>query len=159
MEFSEEQIKKALRDKIKFHQIQIDKCKKALDAFGESLEKQIDNQPTIFDEIKTQDRMIISKRTNTLRAKIENILVKKNTPMTSRELMEEINQLYGKAYDFNNFSGNFSQLYRKQNSNIKKYEIDNVPNEFKTVYGLKNWFTGDELKLEYVNDFLNRHSQ
>jgi hypothetical protein len=159
MELTEEQIKKVLRDKIKSYESLIDKCKRALEAFGENYDKPQDLKLDLVDNVKTENRIIVSNKPNTLRAKIEKILIDNDVPMTSRELMEGINKAYNKSYDFNNFSGNFSQLYRKSNSNIKKYELSDVPNELKTVYGLRNWFNVDELKQEFIEKFLDAHSQ
>ncbi len=157
MTLTEDQIKQGLREKIKQLEKQIEACKTALKAFGEDI-KPKDLEINVFDEGKATDTLIISTKKNTVRARVEGLLADTQTPMGSREVMEALNKIYNKSYTFNNFSGNFSQTYRKPNSRIKRYEIADAPAEYKFVYGLKSWADGDELKQEYLQRFIDKHS-
>lgn len=156
MNLTEEQIKQGLRDKVKQLEAQIEACKIALRAFGENNKSQ---EPNLFiNESKTTVSGITPKRDRkTVRSRVEGLLADAQQPMTSREIMDNINQLYTKNYTFENFSGNFSQTYRKPGSKIQKYEIADVPIELKTVYGLKSWFNGEDMKPDYLQRFLDNH--
>ncbi len=82
---------------------------------------------------------------------VESILKNENRPLSSRDLMNKANE-YNKnnKYDFNkNWSGTFSQAYRKPNSKIKQIRIENVPAELTAYYGLTSWFVDGELIPEY----------
>ena len=157
MSLTEEQIKQGLKDKIKQLETQIEACKIALRAFG-------DNSTSVQEGLFTSEPkfprevIVANKNRKTVRSRVEGLLADAQRPMTSREIMDSINQTYNKKYTFNNFSGNFSQTYRKAGSKIEKYEIADVPIELKTVYGLKSWFEGEEMKREYVQRFMDNHT-
>lgn len=157
MNLTEEQIKQALKDKIKQLEIQIENCKVALRAFGDS---NGGLQQTLFiTDQKSSSEVIVAKTDRkTVRARVEGLLADAQRPMTSREIMDVLNRVYNKVYTFENFSGNFSQTYRKAGSKIQKYEIADAPIELKTVYGLKSWFNGEEMKREYINRFVDNHT-
>ena len=99
---------------------------------------------------KAQVQKRIKDNPITLRERCEKILYDKDVPMTTRELMNEIKSRYKKQYEFNSFSGSFSQSYRRKGSLIIKYDLPDASMEFKAVYCLKNWYddTG-ELSQEY----------
>lgn len=158
MDLTEEQIKQGLRNKIKGLEKQIEHCKVALKAFGEDFNKPRDLQINVFDEINIQDTVTIRKDRKTVRARVEGLLADIQTPMTSREIMDTMNRVFKKNYKFNNFSGNFSQTYRKANSKIQRFEIADQPAEYKFVYGLKSWAVDEELKQEYSQRFIDKHS-
>lgn len=155
-DLDDELIKRGLKKKIKELQEQIEKCKIALRAFGEEPDK-TNNQLNLMTEESTKKINFKTVGNKTLRARVESLFNEINRPMTSREIMDKINDLYNKSYNINGFSGNFSQMYRKKTSHIKKYEFDDAPIEIKTVYGLKKWFNGEELKDEYKQRFYEAH--
>lgn len=158
MNLTEEQIKQGLRNKIKELEKQIDKCEMALKAFGEDTKKPNHQQLNAFEPSLGVGATVFKPDRKTVRARVEGLLADTQTPMISREIMDSLNKLYNKKYTFGNFSGNFSQTYRKPNSKIKQYEIADAPIEFKFVYGLKSWADGEELKQEYLQRFLDQHS-
>jgi hypothetical protein len=156
MTLTEEQIKQGLREKIKQLEKQIGACKTALLAFGDN-SVSIKQESLSFEPSITVETIVANRERKTVRSRVEGLLADSQCPMISREIMDAINKLYNKSYTFNNFSGNFSQTYRKPNSKIKQYEIADAPIELKFVYGLKSWADGEELKHEYLQRFLDKH--
>lgn len=158
MNLTEEQIKQGLKEKIKNLEAKIELCRTALKAFGEDIKKPNHQQLNVFEPQLSVEAIVIKKNRKSVRARVEGLLADTQSPMTSREIMDALNKLYNKNYSFNNFSGNFSQTYRKPSSKIKQFEIADAPVEYKYVYGLKSWAEGDELKQEYLQRFLDNHS-
>ena len=152
---TDEQIKEGLRERIKQLEEQIKACRIALKAFGENniTERQID----FFEGAQVGSIATAKGDRKTVRARVEGILADLQIPLTSREIMDKLNDVYDKKYEFKNFSGNFSESYRKKGSRIKKYTIEEMPSELKTVYGLKSWFNGDEMKSEYTQKYVDNH--
>lgn len=134
----------------------------------EELKEQIRNYETTLetlDEIYGEEQEQIfeltpedkPKRKLTLKMKTEAVLKETQEPLTSRQLMNVINQRYPeKKYKFGQFSGQFSVIYRRKNSNIRNYEIPDAPPKFKVFYGLKSWFSGNDLKQEYKDKITKR---
>ena len=139
-----EQIKQAHKEYI----VKIERYVNALKALGEdvSIGSPL-SKPTL--KINVSDSVVVSDKTFTMKQKIIQVLNDAVKPLTSREIMNSINNKFpDRIYNFNTFSGNFSQTWKKVG--VKKYERPDEPIEFRVVYGLDKWFThlGD-LKQEY----------
>ncbi len=88
--------------------------------------------------------------------KIVNILINKNEPLSSSELMQLMNDTYAreKKYDKNGFSGLLSQVYRKPRSPFTKIDVPGGGVRFRNVYVLKAWLVGNKLTKEYQNKLI-----
>lgn len=77
----------------------------------------------------------------TLSEKIVGILKDADIPLTTRDIMNEMNNRYpnGRHYDMAGFSGAFSPAYQKPDSGIEKYDVENPTFEVKALYFLKIW--------------------
>ena len=110
------------------------------------------NTPLPIDDEKVSPRL-------TLNQKVKEVLKLADAPLTSRDLMNEVNNQYpDKEYEFPKWSGNFSTMYQKANSGIIKFEIDNMPVNLSAFYCLEEWIESDSLKDEYfkkLKDFYN----
>jgi len=99
--------------------------------------------------LKFKVNPVINKRPVTMQEKIKAVLREANKPLTSREIMNLMNKMFtDKQYDFEkNFSGNFSQYYRK--AGVKRHEEPTNPIESRVFYCLEEWFGDDGLKQEF----------
>jgi hypothetical protein len=156
MDLTEEQIKQGLRNKLKSLEKQVELVKTALKAFGDEL-KTNSAQVDAFKGDNDPDLFNLDKGRKTVRARVEGLLADAQTPMTSKEIMLTLNKTYKKNYTIENFSGNFSQSYRKTGSKIKQFEVPDIPAEYRYVYGLNSWFDGEQLKQEFLQRFLDKH--
>jgi len=155
MDLTEEQIKQGLRNKLKNLEKQVELVKTALKAFGDETNSGFKQIDAFDDSAKFELTPDVSR--NTVRSRVEGILTDAQTPMTSKEIMLALNKTYKKNYTIENFSGNFSQTYRKAGSKIQQFEIPDVPAEYRFVYGLKNWADNNGLKHDYLQKFLDKH--
>lgn len=100
-------------------------------------------------ESEIHEEMIHPKKT--LNQKVLDVLNKTQLPLTSRDLMENVNASFpDKEYEFNKWSGSFSQMYQKPKSGIKKFSLENMPVHISAFYCLDEWFEENELKIEYL---------
>lgn len=157
MELKERDLKKYAQQKIDVLKNEIKKWQLVLNALEEDSE-----QPDLFPNNQSPPRAIAKKikpNPTTLRERCEKILFEANEPMTTRELKKQVEQQFGKQYNFYSFSGSFSQTYRSRKSLIKKYDLQNPTNEVKAVYCLNDWFdvTG-KLKKEYLDKVEEKYS-
>ncbi len=136
---NEEQIKISLKEQIqtayKEYLSKVERYANALRALGETVNI---GSPL---PAKLGKPMNTNKHNVTMKEKIISVLTTADKPLTSREIMEAINEAFirEEKYDFNSFSGNFSQTWKK--AGVKKYERPSAPIEFRVVYGLSDWFT------------------
>ena len=152
----DEEIRKILEEKIaqakKEYITKVTRYQKALEALGGLIRKDSQYYRPITEEIPTVLRVNASEKNQpsfTMKQKIHHVLKSANLPLTARQIMTAINVEYPeRKYTYESFSGNFSQTYRK--AGVKKYERPNAPIETRTVYGLKEWFEGNDLKVEYL---------
>lgn len=170
MDLTDEQIKQGLRNRLKnleeqFELVkeqfgllkgQIELVKTALKAYGDD-PKPKNLQINVFEGVGVQDNFTVRKDKTTVRARVEGLLADAQVPMTSKEIMLALNNVYMKDYTIENFSGNFSQTYRKPGSKIQQFTIPDLPVEYKYVYGLISWADGNDLKQEYLQRFLDKH--
>ena len=88
----------------------------------------------------------------TLEDRIKVVLKTINRPLTSRDLMETVNQKYPERpiSSFKSFSAQLTPIHQKTDSGIKLYTIRSPDSKIKHFfYGLDEWFDGEDLKLEY----------
>lgn len=150
---TDEQIKSSLREQInqayKEYEAKVERYVNALKALGEDVSvDQPFSKPT--KKIKVFGHVALFDKSTTMKQKIIQVLSDAGKPLTSREIMNSINNKFpDRIYEFNAFSGNFSQTWQK--AGIKKYERPDEPIEFRVVYGLDDWFTDKgNLKPEYM---------
>ena len=155
MNLTEEQIRQGLRNKIKDLERQIELCKTALRAFGEDIKPK--SSQLAFDITTEYQSPKPSPERKTVLSRVEGLLKDSQIPMTSKEIMQSLNELYRTEYTMDNFSGNFSQAYRKAGSNVKRFVFPDTSNEFKFAYGLKSWAEGENLKEEYFQKYVEKH--
>lgn len=132
----------------------------------EALDESYIRQPDLFEEGETKPVVKPAKRSirikenpTSLRERCEKILYDLNEPLTTRDLKDIVEKRFNQKYNFNSFSGGFSQSYRRKSSFIKKYDLQNPAKGIISVYGLKEWFnplTGD-LEPEYLNKVFKRY--
>lgn len=147
IDIKEQDLKDLAEKKIESLTRDIKKWRAVIDALDNT-----NNQGFLFpkEEKKSAKQLRIKDKPNTLREKCEKILFDFDEPLTSRDLKKEVESRYKQKYEFNSFSGSFSQSYRRRNSMIKKYDVPDPSLKVKSAYCLKNWFddTGI-LKEEY----------
>lgn len=87
----------------------------------------------------------------TLREKVVQVLSESNCPLTSRDVMNSVNDKYkDKHYSqFSSWSGPFSHMYSKENSGIRKFELPEMPSNLSAFYCLSEWFDESGLKEDY----------
>lgn len=147
---TDEQIKSSLKEQInqayKEYEAKVERYVNALKALGENVS--IDSPLTKLETPKGTVKGGFSIGF-TMKQKIIQVLNDAGKPLTSRQIMDAINKEFPeRIYDFDAFSGNFSQTWRK--AGVKKYERLDKPIEFRVVYGLGKWFTtSGDLKQEY----------
>jgi len=136
---------------------QIKKYENALQALNELVAD--NDQTTLFID----DKKVSKTKDKTLRSKVIEIFKLYDTPLTSRDLMDLINNRYpAKQYEFNQFSAQFSTLYRRANSKIKKYEVENAPPNKSAFYYLEEWEAQDikgirKLQEDYIEKIYDRY--
>lgn len=151
MNLQEFQVREFAKNKVKELQKEIDKWNKVLDAFGDVRENNF---------INTKKRLVIRKSSSklTVNQMVKNVLNEAETPLTSRDIMNMLNNKYNKDYTLDNFSGAFSSMYRKPKSGILQYNLQNPTLEVKAVYGLDNWFLEENvLKEEYKKRLVEKY--
>jgi hypothetical protein len=148
---TDEQIKSSLKDKINqsYNEYvrKVERYVNALKALGENV--------SIGSPLTTPTGTVKGGLSVgfTMKQKIIQVLKDAGKPLTSREIMDSINNKFpDRTYDFNAFSGNFSQTWRK--AGLQKYERPDKPIEFRVVYGLSNWFAGTNLLKQKYKDLL-----
>jgi len=163
MSSQNENIKSRLQEKIKKLETEILKYKQALGVIEEldislpTKSKNIDSSDGLFPPetpTKNEGRRLF------LFEIVEKILKEENQFLSSRDIMNKVNKYYGNnKYDFNkNWSGTFSQAYRKPKSKIKQYKIQDVPAELSSYYGLENWFVNSDLMPEYMQKIKSHYN-
>ncbi len=134
------------RARVKYEQDLI-KYQNALEAISE-----IETKRLIEDEENLQ------QENKTLRRKVIMTLKEINCPLTSRDIMDFINNKYpGKQYSFEQFSSQFSVLYRRENSGINKIVFENQSPDKTTFYFLDAWEENNFIKEEYFNKIIERY--
>ncbi|MBL1123410.1 MAG: hypothetical protein D8M26_11005 [Ignavibacteriae bacterium] len=135
-------------------------CRMALQAYGVDVSKGNPVALSLFAENQiSKPKLNVSIDTNTLRGQVESILDNAKIPMTSREIMENLNSRFNRKYTLSKFSGNFSSMYRKKYSGIKKIEVVELPPEFRTIYILESWVNEDgKLKDSYLDKYYKAHA-
>ena len=159
------------QDLKRFAEKKIESLRKELRKWYSLLEAIEESNPTgsqadLFDidsnktDVKTNNsNPRIKENPMSLRERCEKIVYDLDEPLTTRDLKKILEQRYGKKYNFYSFSGSFSQAYRRKNSLIKKYDLEEPTTKVIAVYGLKDWFnplTG-ELKNEYKEKLIKRY--
>lgn len=146
---TEEQIINSLKEQISQayneYVAKVERYVNALKALGENVSI---NSP--FSKPVQKVRTIkFGSPATTMKQKIVKALTDAGKPLTSREIMDSINIKFPhRIYDFNAFSGNFSQTWQK--AGVQKYGQPDKPIELRVVYGLDKWFThSGDLKQEY----------
>lgn len=158
MEIKEQDLKEFAKTKINSLNKELQKWQRLLEALGEEQELQSELFPTKKPEsISLASKPKIKSNPTSLRERCEKILFDLDVPLTSRELMTELEKKYNKKYDFYSFSGSFSQSYRKKNSLIIKYDLENSSKDVKAIYCLKNWLVGGELLGLYKDKIRSRY--
>lgn len=158
-ELKEEDIKEFAKTKIKELNKELQKWKNVLDSFSGE-EKEIRTSQLVTPSEKSAvgySGNKIKSNPKTLRERCEKILFDVDVPLTSRDLMNEYAVRYNKKYDFYSFSGTFSMQYRAKNSMIQKFDLPNPLRDVKTIYGLKNWFSGEDLFELYKKKVENKY--
>ncbi|MCK4552488.1 MAG: hypothetical protein KAU02_06180 [Tenericutes bacterium] len=76
----------------------------------------------------------------------------KNIPYTAKQLFNEYISLTGKKMKYKSFSGQLSVL-KKNHNVLKMHTIKENPINSRYLYGLSEWFVGNEFKKEYLDKF------
>lgn len=156
MNLQEFQIREFAKNKVKELQKEIDKWNKVLDAFGEQQE----TKPKEGNTFDSKKKLVVGGASPrlTINQMVKNVLNETETPLTSRDIMNMLNDKYDKGYTLDNFSGAFSSMYRKPKSGISQYNFQNPTLEVKAVYGLDNWFLEENvLKEEYKERLVEKY--
>lgn len=124
------------------YEAQMKKYRLALEAF-DSVEPLVSAAPRQQDIFKA---VHAGNRKEKLIDRGAKILEKQAIPLTGRELFE----LLGLT-NYNSFSGQFSQEYRKDGSPIDQFVLQTAHAKQKYFYCLKSWYTNGELRQEYVD--------
>ena len=149
-QFSDEQVEKALQERILYHENKAEAYKRALSALkGELGTITVLNGGSVVGD----ESVSVKAKSKKTRREIILDVLSEGVPKTSRELLDAYNDISGKNNKFQNFSGALSTIVKNSNK-IKKYEIQGAPNDRRFFYCLKDWFTGNELKEEYLNRIL-----
>jgi ATPase subunit of ABC transporter with duplicated ATPase domains len=133
---AEQKVALEMQNLIKFYEKKIEGLRNALKAIGID-----DNSKIVISGVNETGK---SFEQSTLITKIIDILREKKEPMTSREIMNEINRIYNKKYILNGFSGQLSMAFKKANekdwqSGLERIEFENNPNQYKVFYYLYEW--------------------
>lgn len=145
-------LKEQINQAYKEYEAKVERYINALKALGENVSVDLPfSEPTL--KINVFNPVAVSDKLFTMKQKIVQALKDADKPLTSREIMNSINNKYpDRIYNFNTFSGNFSQNWKK--AGVKKYERPDKPIEFRVVYGLSNWFAGTNLLKQKYKDLL-----
>ena len=148
---TDQEIIQSLKDKIRqLHSEYLSKVRpyeKAIQALGERSDFHLFDRDQV-QSVNINNLTSAVKSTVTMKQKIRAVLSDARKPLTSREIMDAINEKFpDNIYTFSKFSGNFSQTYPK--AGIKRYIRPEEPIKKRVVYGLEEWFDGDELRPNY----------
>ena len=158
MEFKDSEIKEFAKSKVKELTKELEKWNKVLEAFGEN--EKNNNMPakgtTHKVGLKVLGKVNVVKLT--VKQMVLEVLNQVMTPLTSRDIMNLVNEKFNKQYTLDTFSGAFSVMYRREDSGISQYNLQNATVEVKAVYGLSRWFLDENtLKDEYKEKLKERY--
>jgi len=162
MELKESDFIESAKNKVAQLKIELKKWELYLDAalkVGHNPEKS--NQLSFLpDPPVRKDKKTSPSGKMTVKQKVTEILKEADMLLTSRELMEAVNQKYqDKQYkDMSSWSGAFASMYLKPDSGINKYELKKQTLELKALYGLAGFFVdGKEVKPDYKEKIIKRY--
>lgn len=150
---NEQQIKDSLKEQInkayKEYVTKVERYVNALKALGEEVPI---NSP-FSKPVKIVRTIKFGSPSTTMKQKIIRVLQEAGKPLTSRQIMDAINEKFpSRIYDFDSFSGNFSQTWAK--AGLKKLVRPDQPIESRVHYGLSNWFAGTNLLKQEYKDLI-----